>query len=89
LCSFLHFPDTSSVLGPNILLRTLFSNTRSLCSSLSMKDQVSHPYKTTGWVMVYGIIIFPDVSDWPVVWSTDCLPDGPTDGLTNRRLPEI
>jgi hypothetical protein len=29
---------------PNILLSTLFSNTLNLCSSLSMRDQVSHPY---------------------------------------------
>jgi hypothetical protein len=34
LCNFLHSPVTSSLLGPNILLRTLFSNTLSLCSSL-------------------------------------------------------
>jgi hypothetical protein len=34
------FPVTSSLLGPNILLRTLFSNTLSLCSSLSVRDQV-------------------------------------------------
>jgi hypothetical protein len=27
LCSFLHSPVTSSFFGPNILLRTLFSNT--------------------------------------------------------------
>jgi hypothetical protein len=47
LCNFLHSPVTSSVLGPNILLRTLFSNTLSLCSSLSVRDQISHPYKTT------------------------------------------
>jgi hypothetical protein len=45
LCNFLHSPVTSSLLGPNILLRTLFSNTLSLCSSLSVRDQVSHPYK--------------------------------------------
>jgi hypothetical protein len=37
-----------SLLGPNILLSALFSNTLSLCSSLSVRDQVSHPYKTTG-----------------------------------------
>jgi hypothetical protein len=43
----LHSPVTSSLLGPNILLRTLFSNTLSLCSFLNMRDQVSHPYKTT------------------------------------------
>src|SRR5215468_3502648 len=47
LCSLLHSPVASSRLGPNILLSTLFSNTLSLCSSLSVKDQVSHPYKTT------------------------------------------
>jgi hypothetical protein len=45
LCSLLHSPVPSSLLGPNILLSTLFSNTLSLCSSLSVRDQVSHPYK--------------------------------------------
>jgi hypothetical protein len=53
LCNFLHSPVTSSLLGPNILLRTLFSNTLSLCSSLSVRDQVPHPYKTTGRIMVF------------------------------------
>jgi hypothetical protein len=43
LCSLLHSPVASSLLGPNILLITLFSNTLSLCSSLSVRDQVSHP----------------------------------------------
>jgi hypothetical protein len=52
LCNFLHSPVTSSLLGPNILLRTLFSNTLSLCSSLSVRHQVSHSYKTTGRIMV-------------------------------------
>ena len=42
LCSFLHSLVTSSILGPNIL-NTLFSNTLSLCSSLKVSDQVSHP----------------------------------------------
>jgi hypothetical protein len=46
LCSLLHSPVTPSLLGPNILLSTLFSNTLSLCSSLNVWDQVSHPYKT-------------------------------------------
>ena len=45
LCSFLHSPVTSSLLGPNILLNTLFSNTLSLRSSLNVSDQVSRPYK--------------------------------------------
>jgi hypothetical protein len=43
LCDFFHSPVTSSLLGPNILLRTLFSNTISLCFSLSVRYQVSHP----------------------------------------------
>jgi len=48
LCSLLQTPYTSSLLRPNILLSTLFSNTLSLCPFLSVRDQVSHPYKTTG-----------------------------------------
>jgi hypothetical protein len=51
LCSFLHYPVTSSHLGPNILLSTLFSNTLSLRSSLNVSNQVSHPYKTTGKII--------------------------------------
>ena len=44
LFSFLHSPVASSLLGPNILLSTLFSNTFSLRSSLNVSDQVAHPY---------------------------------------------
>ena len=47
LCSLLHSPVTSSLLGPNILLNTIFSNTLSFLSSRNVKDQVPHPYKTT------------------------------------------
>jgi len=47
LCCFLHSPVTLSLLGPNILLNRLFSNTFSVLSSLIVSDQVSHPYKTT------------------------------------------
>ena len=43
LCSFLHSPVISSLLGPNILLSILFSNTLSLRCSLNVSDQVSHP----------------------------------------------
>jgi hypothetical protein len=39
LCSLLRSPVTSSHLGPNIPLSTLFSNTLSLCSSLSVRDK--------------------------------------------------
>ena len=48
LCNFPHSPVTSSLLGPNTLLSTLFSNTLSLRSTLIVSDQVSHPYRTTG-----------------------------------------
>jgi hypothetical protein len=58
LCSFLHSPVTSFHLGPNILLYTLFSNTLSLRFSLIVSDQVSHPYKPTGKIIVLYILIF-------------------------------
>src|SRR5215468_9088912 len=58
LCNFLHSPVTSSHLGPNTLLNTLFSNTLSLCSSLNVSDQALHPYKITGRIIVVYILIF-------------------------------
>jgi hypothetical protein len=36
----------------------LFSNTLSLCSSLIVRDQVSHQYRTTGKIIVLYILIF-------------------------------
>jgi len=57
-CSLLHSPVTSSILGPNILLNTTFSNTLSFLSSLNVSDQVSHPYKTIGKIIVLYILIF-------------------------------
>ena len=58
LRSFLHSSVTSSLLGPNILLNTLFSNTPRLRSSLNVNDQVSHPHTTTGKIIVLYILIF-------------------------------
>ena len=58
LCNFLHSPVTSSLLGPHTLLNTLFSNTLSLRFSLNISDQVSHPYRTTGNIIVPYILIF-------------------------------
>ena len=43
----------SSLLGPNILLNTIFSNTISFLYSLAVSEQASHPYKTTGKIIVY------------------------------------
>jgi hypothetical protein len=34
------------------------SNTPNLQSSLGMRDQVSHPYKTTGKIIILYILIF-------------------------------
>jgi hypothetical protein len=56
LCSYLPPPTTLS-LGPNILLNTLFSNTLSLCSSLIVRDQVSHPLIMDKIIVLY-IFIF-------------------------------
>ena len=52
ICSFPHSPVTSSLLGLNILINTLFSNTASLHFSLSVKDLVPHPYQTTGKIII-------------------------------------
>jgi len=58
LCNLLYTPGTSSLLGPNILFNTIFSNTLSFLSSLNVSDQVSHPYKTTGKIIVLYILTF-------------------------------
>ena len=55
LCNFLHSPLTSYLLGPNILLSTLFSNNFSPRSSLNVSDQVSNTYKTAGKVIALYI----------------------------------
>ena len=58
LYNLLPSPVTSYLLGPNILLNTMFSNTLSFLSSRRVNDQVSHPYKTTGKIIVQYILIF-------------------------------
>ena len=50
--SFLQCSVTSSFLGPNNFLSTLFSNTLSLRSSLNMTDQASQLYTTVGKIIV-------------------------------------
>jgi hypothetical protein len=42
--------------GPNILLKTMFSHTLSLYSSLKVRDQVTYPYSTTGKITVLYIL---------------------------------
>jgi hypothetical protein len=48
-------PLISSLFGPNILLSTLFSNTLRLCSSVNVRDQVSHPYRTNRYLGQSGM----------------------------------
>jgi hypothetical protein len=59
LWSFQQSAVTSSPFGPNILLRTLLSNTLSLCSSLNVRAKFSHPYRTTGNIIVLYILKTP------------------------------
>ena len=53
-CSLLHSCQLATF-GPNIFLSTLFLNTFSLCSSLNVRDQVSHPQKPTGKIVSVNI----------------------------------
>jgi len=46
------------MLVPTVFLNTQLSNTQSLYSSLNVRDQVSHPYKTTRKIIVLYILIF-------------------------------
>jgi hypothetical protein len=46
-----------TVLIPNIILRTRFPNTRSLCNSLRVKAQVSCRYKTYETIVVFFRVV--------------------------------
>jgi len=60
-CCLLHFPITSSPLGPNIFLGTLFSNNLSLCSSPGVRYDSWHPYKKRLNLVLYiFVFIFLD-----------------------------
>jgi hypothetical protein len=52
LCNFFSCLVTSSPLGPNTLLSTLLLYTHNFPSSLGLSDHVSHPYITTGKIIV-------------------------------------
>ena len=58
LYSFPHSHIILSLLGPNILLSTLFTNTLSLRSSLNVNDQFSHPYKAKSKTILLYILTF-------------------------------
>jgi hypothetical protein len=55
---FLQPPVTSSPFGPNTLHSTLFTNTLRPCFSLEIRDQILHPYRTTGKFIVLYFAIF-------------------------------
>jgi hypothetical protein len=52
-----HCRVTSPLLGSNIFLIILLSDTLRLRSSLGVRDETSHPYKTTGKIIVLYIFI--------------------------------
>jgi hypothetical protein len=56
LCGLPHLPVTPSLFVPNILLRTLFPNSLSLCSPINVRDHVSRPYRTT--VKIKSLVYF-------------------------------
>jgi hypothetical protein len=58
LCSFLQPPIISPLFSPNIHLSILCWNAFCLCSSLNVRNQVSHPSKTAGKIIVLDILIF-------------------------------
>jgi hypothetical protein len=84
LCSFLQPPVSSSLFGPYIL-NTLFSNTLSLHSSLNVRDQVSHPYWTTGKIIVLYILSFSGYYFCNVWCTTQDNPRGYW-GLLNQHI---
>jgi len=60
LCNLLHSPLTLSLLGQNILLNTMFSNTHIFLFSCNVSNQFSDPYKTTGKIIFLYIFKFLD-----------------------------
>jgi hypothetical protein len=70
LCSFRQSPVISPLFGPDILLSTLFSNTLSQCSSLNVRVQVSHPYRTTGkMIVLYMKKVYSPAPSLSLSWS--------------------
>jgi len=47
-----------SLLGPNIVLSTLFSNTLCICSSHNLSAPVTHRYEITRKIMLLNICVY-------------------------------
>jgi hypothetical protein len=56
--SFLQPAVTSFLLGSDIFLSTQFSKALDLCSSLNVRNQISHPHEKIGNIMVLCITVF-------------------------------
>ena len=86
LWSFLHSP-LPSLLGPNIRLRILFSNTLSLHSCLNVRDYVTQPYNTTRRKKKsIRNIIFSLKRYEPIPWPTVQLCMSACDTVCKNRL---
>lgn len=53
----LHSPAASALLRPNILLSTLFLNTLNPYTSLIVREQIWHPYKTADKITVWWALL--------------------------------
>ena len=73
LCHFLHSPVTSSLLGQSIFLHALFCSAFSLCSSMNLRDHVSHLFHATDQLTVLCILIFMFLDR---KWTVHCELDG-------------
>jgi hypothetical protein len=71
--NFFHSPALSSLVGPDNLTSTLLSDTLNLNSSLRVRDQISHPHKTTNKIMVPYILLFRFLL---MVYPANVLPEG-------------
>jgi len=79
LYNFIYSLLTFSLLGPNILLNTLFSNTLNLRYSLNVSYQISHPLKTTVKIVVLYIVIFKFcITNWKTKDSARMIASIPT-----------
>jgi hypothetical protein len=59
----------TNLLYPTILLGTLLTNTLSLYSSLNIRHQVTHPYKTTEKIIVLHSLFFYDFRQQTRRWK--------------------
>jgi len=57
-CAISSIPRYLSLIGRNILLKTMFSTTLSFLYSLKVNNEVKYPYKTTGKIIILYILIF-------------------------------